>query len=150
MDLDERERKQLAESFPPHTRGWTGGGQFQTFELSVSPAHAGMDRCSKMALATSMRFPRTRGDGPSLGFIAILSVRFPPHTRGWTVRDILRVANEDVSPAHAGMDPRYRNGHVGQTGFPRTRGMDPLPGSRHFENTCFPRTRGDGPSAVAS
>ena len=71
------------------------------------------------------RFPRTRGDGPAIARWHAGDPRFPPHTRGWTVRAAPRSGSNGVSPAHAGMDRLLR-----------------LPVDRSWS---FPRTRGDGP-----
>ena len=54
----------LARQFPPHTRGCTPAGQSHHAEDAVSPAHAGMYRCSAPHRAPGCRFPRTRGDVP--------------------------------------------------------------------------------------
>ena len=48
----------------PHTRGWTPGSRRRTAVRGGFPAHAGMDPALEAADASSVRFPRTRGDGP--------------------------------------------------------------------------------------
>ena len=70
--------------FPPHTRGWTVRGEFLMGACDVSPAHAGMDLLGRWSRASSLRFPRTRGDGPPGQIITSAVKVFPPHTRGWT------------------------------------------------------------------
>ena len=52
--------------FPPRTRGWTRIGYVEYAITTVSPAHAGMDPLEKPIYSLSNRFPRARGDGPSL------------------------------------------------------------------------------------
>ena len=88
-------------------------------------------------------FPRTRGDGPGelVGFETLL--RFPPHTRGWTVLNHGEGLGVDVSPAHAGMDRYPLRLPWGIKCFPRTRGDGPL--SRNTRSFCAsfpPHTRG--------
>src|SRR5690606_11372463 len=50
--------------FPPHTRGSTSDGVWNSFGAIVSPAYAGIDLISAGALPSSARFPRIRGDRP--------------------------------------------------------------------------------------
>ena len=113
------------DAFPPHARGWTFVPVGCRRRLRVSPARAGMDRPDGREPRRSLRFPRTRGDGPQQRFELATGEAFPPHARGWTLRRRLRHALLEVSPARAGMDP--------------------LPSQRRTNAACFPRTRGDGP-----
>ena len=50
--------------FPPHGRGWTVHRQIEPERLEVSPARAEMDRGLRRPTRTTIRFPRTGGDGP--------------------------------------------------------------------------------------
>ena len=114
-----------AESFPPHTRGWTLRVAPITRHARVSPAHAGMDPERRTPPRQLGCFPRTRGDGPGDLWWDTSGTLFPPHTRGWTRRRPLVKPALPVSPAHAGMDPQ--------------------PGRISHPPFRFPRTRGDGP-----
>ena len=120
-----RWRKQ--HEFPPHARGWTGTTGVVVKIDSVSPARAGMDRGPGSHWKGRLRFPRTRGDGPSSSSRAAWTAAFPPHARGWTPAPARAVLAVEVSPARAGMD-RMRS-------------------PESSSSWCFPRTRGDGPRA---
>ena len=117
-----------SDAVSPHTRGWTrrsrrGGRANRGF-----PAHAGMDRSDTADHACQRWFPRTRGDGPMGRLITTARMRVSPHTRGWTVPEVVHRHGRRGFPAHAGMD---------------------LQRSRLPQATCgFPRTRGDGPVAT--
>ena len=119
------------------------------------PAHAGMDReirCSSfdelgavspptrgwtrydatdMQLQSGLRFPRPRGDGPTM------------------VEHLIIRRGRRFLPAHAGMDPRAAI-HWGRVeGFPRPRGDGPLSHAPlDVFADGFPRPRGDGPRLV--
>ena len=88
--------------FPPHARGWTQWSRSDRVRLSVSPARAGMDRCTRHAGSASACFPRTRGDGPFLTASDVSDFEFPPHARGWTRLWMWWWATRSVSPARAG------------------------------------------------
>ena len=90
--------------FPPHTRGWTRRSLHRPKTHTVSPAHAGMDLSLMCGVAVILRFPRTRGDGPTGNPPLIVVSMFPPHTRGWTHAWLDAYLLATVSPAHAGMD----------------------------------------------
>ena len=162
-----------ARQFPPHTRGWTVAIGVDDRHFVVSPAHAGMDPPRRLARASCTRFPRTRGDGPSMYFSRERSdefpphtrdgpsraqvrgarSRFPPHTRGWTIGRSSSWTSEPVSPAHAGMDPDPGSLDAMRFGFPRTRGDGPFLGTKGTWSRRFPpHTRGwtlDGVQAGA-
>ena len=117
-------------SLPPHTRGWTPAQPAKCTQAHASPAHAGMDPRLILGALASIRFPRTRGDGPLTRPVCLRVGSLPPHTRGWTVGVYYVNMTDGASPAHAGMDPRGR-------------------AVRH-RLRCFPRTRGDGPFGRSS
>ena len=50
------------------------------------------------------RFPRACGDGPVREGDAFEITLFSPRMRGWTASYIVTDIDEDVFPAHAGMD----------------------------------------------
>ena len=85
-----------------------------------------MDPATPRRTTASTGFPRRRGDGPRVRLFAGCHSLFPPQARGWTPSARRRWRPSSVSPAGAGMDPRWRTGG--------------------FEPRSFPRRRGDGPS----
>src|SRR5690606_19452265 len=52
---------------PPHARGWTADTDRGNGAHAVSPARAGMDLGSGIAVISLLGLPRTRGDGPACG-----------------------------------------------------------------------------------
>ena len=134
-------------TFSPRTRGWTAArgaqgrfyGRFprargdgpverlsRSLNLSVFPAHAGMDR---MALV-----------------LGACGKPFSPRTRGWTVPQVGHLLRMAVFPAHAGMDRWTRLPPARPALFsPRTRGWTASCPSRGSAHGRFPRARGDGP-----
>ncbi len=82
----------------------------------------------------SLRFPRTRGDGPS-GGRALDKLGFP-RTRGdGPPRSGF---SDTLSPARAGMDPVAPAGHRQGAGFPRTRGDGPPLSARTWNRSPLP------------
>ncbi len=69
---------------PPLTRGWTRRRPCSLQARSGSPAHAGMDPSQAVQFASSIRLPRSRGDGPAWPPPSRLQPLAPPLTRGWT------------------------------------------------------------------
>ena len=135
--------KEAIKRFPPHTRGWTPRPLDQLRWPDVSPAHAGMDHEISITKRATIGFPRTRGDGPCRLRAGTGVRRFPPHTRGWTLVERGAELAHQVSPAHAGMDPRAPSDRVGSCRFPRTRGDGPCPVSPVTVDPRFPpHTRG--------
>ena len=109
----------------------------------VSPAHAGMDPTSWALTYQADGFPRTRGDGDSVFNEEAQSVRFPPHTRGWTLHVEDDGIGTRVSPAHAGMDLLCALSQCRLRGFPRTRGDGPFHTRSWTVSASFPpHTRG--------
>ena len=89
----------------PPTRGWTAKTESLRTGGVGFPAHAGMDPGRDRRPPTGTRFPRPRGDGPSVSDIRGRMTSVSPPTRGWTdVRERPVVAGAGF-PAHAGMDP---------------------------------------------
>ena len=89
----------------PPTRGWTQPRRRIMDRLRGFPAHAGMDPPSREPRAPTPRFPRPRGDGPTLHQVVEPSERVSPPTRGWTSGDWEDLRDAAGFPAHAGMDP---------------------------------------------
>ena len=85
-----------------------------------------MDRRQDSLSPPSLRFPRTRGDGPVSASIPARAAPFPPHARGWTELTDRLIPAALVSPARAGMDRPRWNSTDRSGSFPRTRGDGPL------------------------
>ncbi len=111
--------------FSPHTRGWTGPLGVPILTPPVFPAHAGMDRYQRAQTLRRGSFPRTRGDGPTDSRRSASSIRFSPHTRGWTAHGERLARWASVFPAHAGMDQQRLSLLLCVGRFPRTRGDGP-------------------------
>ena len=110
---------------PPHPRGWSPGRRLRDRSRDGSPAPAGMVPRSLARPRGSIRFPRTRGDGPAYGFGTLSIVGVPPHPRGWSRRNDGERARRSGSPAPAGMVPGQRVVSRCHRRFPRTRGDGP-------------------------
>ena len=128
----------VSRRFPPHARGWTCRRTGHIERLTVSPARAGMDRCSGVAPMWDTRFPRTRGDGPPPYRSDGQRGRFPPHARGWTQITGELLQRGRVSPARAGMDLNLVGVHRDDLGSPRTRGDGPVTPSALKTCSRFP------------
>ncbi len=139
----------LARVSPP-TRGWTRPDNSNRHRGQGFPAHAGMDPRSHHAPYASRRFPRPRGDGPSLLEGTVRRLVVSPPTRGWTVIMHTPVGLADGFPAHAGMDPIWPWLVLAVARFPPHAGMDPAGRASSVWRGGFPRPRGDGPLAVRS
>ena len=116
-------------SVSPPTRGWTSRHIVGRAEADGFPAHAGMDRPSVRRSPREPRFPRPRGDGPSLTLAISARIAVSPPTRGWT---------------HVERDHQQHHG-----GFPAHAGMDRRPPQWSETASRFPRPRGDGPGTGA-
>ena len=89
----------------PHSRGWTISANRIKQPDDGFPALAGMDpEVSRMPDIT-MRFPRTRGDGPTCTLTYAEGAAVSPHSRGWTVSITPYRLSTKGFPALAGMDP---------------------------------------------
>ncbi len=113
-------------ALPPHTRGWTRGSRYSVAAWRASPAHAGMDRYTRLAARARVCFPRTRGDGPTSAGSIPKPSSLPPHTRGWTHEFHNGLIIGSASPAHAGMDRSSARSSTSSFRFPRTRGDGPV------------------------
>ncbi len=132
-----------ADTSPPPTRGWTPRVGPHASRAAVSPAHAGMDPAGVRRRRWVRRLPRPRGDGPRHSGTVSSSRASPPPTRGWTPLVAGARVVAEVSPAHAGMDPRPTRGEGGGMSLPRPRGDGPFPAhSRLAEWMSPPPTRG--------
>ena len=131
------------EMVSPHTRGWTLRAAALDKNNDGFPAHAGMDPLPCVSPGSPTRFPRTRGDGPSLYGKFGANPAVSPHTRGWTFRRLDLHDGFAGFPAHAGMDPGRRRYRVMVMWFPRTRGDGPRSDTLLVASaTVSPHTRG--------
>ena len=97
--------KAVIEWVPPPTRGWPRPARCRARSRGGSPAHAGMARRPRPPgrAGVGHRFPRPRGDGPTISPMAVLPTVVPPPTRGWPPSVSLGRGCSPGSPAHAGM-----------------------------------------------
>ena len=127
----------------PRMRGWTATSCDTTSPFSVFPAHAGMDRCRRMASCSLSCVPRACGDGPAGLGIPGRDMTCSPRMRGWTGSYVARRLPSSVFPAHAGMDRGWARSRTAAGRVPRACGDGPRAcrGASSFL-TCSPRMRG--------
>ena len=133
---------------PPHARGCTAGIGHLGTTLEASPARAGMYLLIGTAASRIGRFPRTRGDVPSLPDNEGIIFELPPHARGCTQRIRQCTNSRTASPARAGMYPARPHRTRVRQRFPRTRGD--VPASRTAASASPPlppHARGCTPGA---
>ena len=139
----------LAGGFPPHARGWTRGRHLERpIGRPRFPRTRGDGpslRNEPIVYGEVSSFPRTRGDGPVWLGTTTEDQAFPPHARGWTAGRVRNAAIAMVSPARAGMDLFGDSSKTFFLCFPRTRGDGPPKLRISQRQIVFPRTRGDGP-----
>ena len=102
-----------------------------------------MDLTPGVDRSTTMRLPRTRGDGPYYAAYEQAVREASPHTRGWTHGIVGTRVGRGGFPAHAGMDPLMVAMGRSPMGLPRTRGDGPgdyYPG--RYVKVASPHTRG--------
>ena len=127
----------------PPTRGWTVTQSPDNSAGAGFPAHAGMDRRPASSAWSRSRFPRPRGDGPTLIQDAFKVDTVSPPTRGWTRGDGRVRLGALGFPAHAGMDRKKRGFRSASTRFPRPRGDGPgVPPLGRCVEPVSPPTRG--------
>ena len=114
------------EKSPPHTRGSTSPCRSVSCSYNVSPAHAGIDHACVQIPRIGWGLPRTRGDRPDRDSSSSIRFQSPPHTRGSTRGPRRMAARRGVSPAHAGIDPRFPATMTPTCRLPRTRGDRPV------------------------
>ena len=128
---------------PPHPRGWSPIANLVCSRSTGSPAPAGMVPIASAHRSGTVRFPRTRGDGPWWDAVGDGQEKVPPHPRGWSqywhaCRECLR-----GSPAPAGMVPLAHRPSKSPMRFPRTRGDGPdLQGQSERDHWVPPHPRG--------
>ena len=127
----------------PHTRGWS----LETGEYlkctPVFPAYAGVVPSGHGWPRRSRRLPRIRGGGPWWLDVYEQLPESSPHTRGWSVKVLLRNLSHKVFPAYAGVVPATQCGAPTKPCLPRIRGGGPQ--SRLTTSTIrksSPHTRG--------
>ena len=110
---------------------------------SVFPACAGMFPVSLPTVPQGARFPRMRGDVPSILPLETISAMFSPHARGCSGNHHMFEQLKQVFPACAGMFPNLPSESNACTRFPRMRGDVPQSLSKRKANTVFsPHARG--------
>ena len=103
-DVPLRSSRQVADGlFSPHTRGCSDATTETLLGHKVFPAYAGMFRRSRRPIRPQRRFPRIRGDVPSMYSGISMRVKFSPHTRGCSAHSGHDGSTDRVFPAYAGM-----------------------------------------------
>jgi len=118
-------KKNIQNTFSPHTWGWTISAPESSETSIVFPTHVGMDLSCALLIAAINSFPHTRGDGPKLDKTGDGSSTFSPHTWGWTRRWGCQRNFGRVFPTHVGMDLLVLVLYNLHQGFPHTRGDGP-------------------------
>ena len=140
----------------PPARGWSPFGQLVQPREQGFPARAGMVPACTTAVAVDglQRFPRPRGDGPSMkaGAAAIDATGFPARAGMVPIRCLLAVRRHTGFPARAGMVPAHLRANAQRsctTVSPPRAGMVPctamLPG--RSERGGFPARAGMVPAS---
>jgi len=114
---------------PPPARGWSRAIRIGRHLDTGSPACAGMVRSRRSGRHSASRFPRLRGDGPSLGIPTAKAQAVPPPARGWSRLSGSTSRTPCGSPACAGMVPPEVYAVMLEVWFPRLRGDGPVPAS---------------------
>ena len=125
-------------SLPPHARGCTWLISRLGLEGRASPARAGMYPPYNTHNGRAQRFPRTRGDVPSMALSGSAGGGLPPHARGCTPHQVTPTLPAGASPARAGMYRAVDGPHGLGDGFPRTRGDVPIYAPRCSISAALP------------
>ena len=149
--------------FSPRARGCSLGISCFHIGIAVFPACAGMFPCVSPPCDQGARFPRVRGDVPTIASNAAKIGKFSPRARGCSHLYERLVSYTAVFPACAGMFrcrtgcgcvrhgfprvrgdvPRLRRGLVAGVEFsPRARGCSAHQGNRHRHPHVFPACAG--------
>ena len=114
-----------AYQFTPHARGSTPYCETPRACLSVYPACAGIDRCSRCRRSPGLRLPRMRGDRPIDKGYSHSTSTFTPHARGSTQIGFPIPNFVLVYPACAGIDLKTFAASTSAASLPRMRGDRP-------------------------
>ena len=90
--------------FSPHAWGWTMARGCAQTSGSVFPTRVGVDLIRSWTIASTLRFPHTRGGGPGPRLALRASASFSPHAWGWTDWPFLCMCRIVVFPTRVGVD----------------------------------------------
>ena len=110
--------------FSPHPWGWTEALGPVGVHFVVFPTPVGMDLTGHFSDRNNIRFPHTRGDGPTASNSRPPRVWFSPHPWGWTVKIRLCRRGQHVFPTPVGMDLVTPTERIYTIVFPTPVGMD--------------------------
>ena len=137
----------------PPTRGSVGHLLPHTPRHSVLPAHAGVSRRCLSPHSRGASAPRPRGGQSATSYLTHLATACSPPTRGSVVAACLRIVEEQVLPAHAGVSRCRQAASRSCRCAPRPRGGQSRRGEAGDGTyVCSPPTRGSvdsGPHAAA-
>ena len=136
----------LCHAAPPGGRGWSRAVRGQVRPRPVSPARAGMVPRDCRTNSAPPRLPRACGDGPCIFSPLQFFGASPPRVRGWSRLDHEIALVAPVSPARAGMVPRWSPLPCAGRGLPRACGDGPST-DLHTDGAWLspPRVRGWSP-----
>ena len=98
------ESKKFKSWYSPHTRGWTWYYGSTVCDWWIFPAYAGVNLLGLHRLRKPWNIPRIRGGEPMMIFPDFLFLKYSPHTRGWTCKNLTRDDLLCIFPAYAGVN----------------------------------------------
>ena len=127
----------------PLTRGKPSTASWSPTRTRLIPAHAGKTRLSAGQQRGGAAHPRSRGENLIVWSIRLFNCGSSPLTRGKPVRQLARVRDRRLIPAHAGKTCRRGGASTRRRAHPRSRGENPTLGThkRHPPGSS-PLTRG--------
>ena len=129
--------------FSPRARGCSQFSPCGGSGYTVFPACAGMFLICNQTHKIQPRFPRVRGDVPSLCATITMVSSFSPRARGCSGLTLSTLRSNRVFPACAGMFPADDVCDIVFEGFPRVRGdVPPVNGVGQVYKGFSPRARG--------
>ena len=94
----------------------------QTAHDGITPAHAGKSTCRQPSSSHPQDHPRTCGEKRKLSLVFAKLKGSPPHMRGKVNTLTSMLADDGITPAHAGKRLHLRNAQFDDKDHPRTCG----------------------------
>ena len=125
--------------FSPHAWGWTGTREGYKLFPHVFPTRVGVDLTGHVQSSRIRCFPHTRGGGPAVRVVSMLTSMFSPHAWGWTDQRTRHSRGCYVFPTRVGVDRELWFSSETRKSFPHTRGGGPVRiQNRRAELRVFP------------
>ena len=130
----------------PLTRGKPSTASWSPTRTRLIPAHAGKTRLSAGQQRGGAAHPRSRGENLIVWSIRLFNCGSSPLTRGKPVRQLARVRDRRLIPAHAGKTCRRGGASTRRRAHPRSRG-EHVPTNQRLgrRSGSSPLTRGTRP-----